>query len=71
MSPLFAQMTTESFDANAAISLGDLYLIIGPRAPESAPRLITSLNVTPPDSGVFFNVHPPASGAGGPGPTRT
>lgn len=54
MSPLFGQMTTESFDANAAISLGDLYLIIGPRAPESAPRLITPLDVTPPDSGVFF-----------------
>lgn len=29
MSPFSGQMTTESFDANAAISLGDLYLIIG------------------------------------------
>lgn len=71
MSPLSGQMTTESFDANTAISLGDLYLIIGPRAPEPAPRLITPLDVTPPNSGVFFNVHPPASGAGGPEPTRT
>lgn len=53
MSPLSGQMTTESFDANAAISLGDLCLIIGTRAPEPAPRLIT-LNVTPPDSGVFL-----------------
>lgn len=54
MSPLFGQMTTESFDANAAISLGDLCLIIGPRAPEPAPRLIILLNVTPPDSGAFL-----------------
>lgn len=68
MSPFSGHMTTDSFDANAAISPCDLCLIIVPRAPEPAPKSITS------DSGgfsFFFKMYPPASGAGGPVTIRT